>query len=106
MTADGVLIRAARLEDARELLAIYAPYVEKTAITFEYKTPSLQEFQARMRRTLEKYPYLVAEKDGELAGYAYTGAFVGRAAYDWAAETAIYAKVGFRQHALQSAGKC
>ncbi|MFQ8952889.1 MAG: N-acetyltransferase family protein [Oscillospiraceae bacterium] len=39
---------------------------------------------------MQKYPYLVAEKDGVIAGYAYAGAFVGRAAYDWSCETSIY----------------
>ena len=78
---DLIQIRTASSEDARELLEIYKPYVEKTAITFEYDVPNLQEFKARIEKTLKKYPYLVAEKDGELLGYVYTGPFVGRAAY-------------------------
>ena len=45
-----------------------------------------------MEKTLKRYPYLVAEKGGELIGYAYAGPFVGRAAYDWAAEVSIYRK--------------
>ena len=87
---DLIQIRTASSEDARELLEIYKPYVEKTAITFEYDVPNLQEFKARIEKTLKKYPYLVAEKDGELLGYVYTGPFVGRAAYDWSAEATIY----------------
>lgn len=51
-------IRLAEPEDAEELLAIYAPYVEETAITFEYTVPSLAEFQERIRYTRERYPYL------------------------------------------------
>ena len=43
-----------------------------------------------MERTMRRYPYLVAEVDGRVAGYAYAGAFVGRAAYDWACELTIY----------------
>ncbi|MFC0308366.1 GNAT family N-acetyltransferase [Gallibacterium trehalosifermentans] len=85
-----IIIRVATLEDVPAILAIYAPYVEKTAITFEYDVPSLAEFQARMKKTLTKYPYIVAEKSGEIVGYAYTSAFVGRAAYNWAVETTIY----------------
>lgn len=65
---DLIQIRTASSEDARELLEIYKPYVEKTAITFEYDVPNLQEFKARIEKTLKKYPYLVAEKDGELLG--------------------------------------
>ena len=49
-------IRAATEEDAEALLAIYAPYVEKTAITFEYEVPSIEEFRCRIRETLKKYP--------------------------------------------------
>lgn len=87
-------IRIATATDAKELLDIYAPYVEETAISFEYDVPSLDEFRSRITNTLQKYPYLVAEKDGEILGYAYTHAFVGRAAYDWSAETTIYLKNG------------
>lgn len=68
-------IRIASLDDAEELLKIYAPYVEKTAITFEYEVPTLEEFKNRMTCVLERYPYLVAEKDGELLGYAYVSPF-------------------------------
>ena len=60
-------IRIASLDDAEELLKIYAPYVEKTAITFEYEVPTLEEFKNRMTRVLERYPYLVAEKRGRTA---------------------------------------
>lgn len=92
MKNEKILIRVASAEDAEELLAIYAPYVENTAISFEYEVPSVEEFRKRIERTLKKYPYLVAVKGQEILGYAYTGAFVGRAAYDWAAETSIYVK--------------
>ena len=61
-------IRPASLEDTAGLLAIYAPYVEDTAITFEWQVPSLEEFRERMTRIRENHPYLVAEQDGELVG--------------------------------------
>ena len=85
-------IRVATINDAQELLDVYAPYVTNTAISFEYDVPSLTEFEARITNILKKYPYLVAEYDGEILGYAYTHAFVGRAAYDHAVETTIYLK--------------
>ena len=94
---NGMVIRIAEEADAEKLLEIYAPYVEKTAITFEYTVPSLEEFRERIRETLKKYPYLIAEKDGEVLGYAYTGAFGKRAAYSWAAETSIYLKENKRR---------
>ena len=88
-----IKIRTARLEDAEELLKIYAPYVENTAITFEYEVPSVEEFAGRIKSVLEKYPYLVAEYEGEILGYAYVSPFKERAAYDWAVETSIYVKM-------------
>lgn len=88
--SDLVLVREAHLEDAQELLNIYAYYVENTAISFEYTVPTLEEFQNRMKRIQTKYPYLVAKRDGKILGYAYAGPFVGRAAYDWACELTIY----------------
>lgn len=90
MEKNDVIILAASPGDAEKLLEIYRPYVEKTAITFEYEVPSVEEFQGRIDRTLRRYPYLVAEAGGQILGYAYTGPFVGRAAYDWAAEVSIY----------------
>ncbi len=84
------IIRSARPEDAESIAAIYAPYVENTAISFEYEAPSAEEMRARILQTLPKYPYLVAEKDGEVLGYAYAGAFHSRAAYQFNAEYSIY----------------
>lgn len=95
--ADGELtIRTAREEDAAELLSIYAPYVRDTVITFELEAPSAEEFAGRIRNTLRKYPYLVAESGGVLLGYAYASPFKTRAAYDWAVETSVYVRTGLR----------
>ena len=85
-----IIIRDARLEDAKRILEIYDYYVKNTAITFEYETPTLEEFGKRMKNTMQRYPYLVIEKDGYIEGYAYAGPFVGRAAYDWSCEMTIY----------------
>lgn len=92
MGRETIHLRIATIDDAQELLDIYAPYVTRTAISFEYDVPGLEEFRARISNTLQKYPYIVAVKDREILGYAYTHAFVGRAAYDWSAETTIYLK--------------
>ena len=82
---DELRIRAATTADAPELLAIYAPYVRETAITFEYEAPSVAEFAERIANVLKKYPYLAAERSGEIVGYAYAGPFKTRAAYGGAA---------------------
>ena len=83
-------IEIASLEDAQELVEIYRYYVEKTAITFEYEVPSVEEFKQRMVHVMEKYPYLIAKENDQIVGYAYAGAFHARPAYDWAVETSIY----------------
>lgn len=90
VSTGDVRVRVAEVVDAAGLLAVYAPYVEHTAITFEYEVPSEEEFAGRIARTLERYPYLVAEVAGRPVGYAYASPFKSRAAYDWAVETSIY----------------
>lgn len=70
-------IRLANKNDAAVLVAIYAPYVEKTAITFEYDVPSMEEFSGRIEKTLERYPYLVAEEEGVILVYAYASTYYG-----------------------------
>ncbi len=97
---EQVKIRVATQEDAAKLLEIYAPYVQKTAITFEYQVPGLTEFRDRIGKTLARYPYLVAEREGDLLGYAYTGPFKERAAYDWSVEVSIYLKETMRGKGL------
>lgn len=102
MKKQDMIIRIASPDDASALRNIYAPYVEHTAISFEYDVPSEQEFAERIRHTLLKYPYLVAETGGEIVGYAYAGSFKDRAAYDWAAETTIYVKMDKKRMGIGS----
>ena len=96
----NITIRDAVLDDAERLLEIYSHYVENTAITFEYDVPSIEDFRSRMKHTMEKYPYLVIEKDDVIQGYAYAGSFVGRAAYDWSCEMTIYLDHGAQKQGL------
>ncbi len=85
-----IRLRIVSEADAPRLLEIYRPYVEQTAVTFEYTVPDPAEFASRIRRTLEQYPYLAAEREGRMVGYAYAGRLHPRAAYDWSAESSIY----------------
>ena len=85
-----MMIRPASTVDADRLRDIYAYYVTYTAVSFEYDVPTKEEFRNRMTGIMEKYPYLVLEGDGEILGYTYARAFVGRAAYDHSCETTIY----------------
>lgn len=96
----NITIRVAKPDDAEALLAIYTPYVTETAITFEYIVPTVGEFRRRIIHTLTRYPYLVAEFRGVILGYAYLGPFVGREAYDWAAEVSIYVDKNCRHNGI------
>jgi phosphinothricin acetyltransferase len=83
-------IRIAQPEDASEILAIYAPVVLGTAISFEEAPPTVEEIEQRILTTLQTYPYLVAIRDGRVAGYAYASQHRARAAYRWAVDVTVY----------------
>lgn len=82
-------IRLAAPKDGEALLAIYAQYMD-TPITFEYELPSQGEFCQRIEEICSGYPYLVAEEEGRVLGYAYAHTLRERIAYQWAAELSIY----------------
>lgn len=82
-------IRFAVQEDVPALLAIYEQYIH-TNITFEYVLPSREEFARRVASISAVYPYLTAEEDGRILGYAYAHRIAERAAYSWGAELSIY----------------
>ena len=95
-----IQIETACPDDAAELLAIYAPYVRETAITFECDVPTQAEFESRIRNTLQKYPYIKAVRGGEILGYAYASPLGHRAAYAWSAETSIYVRQDARGNGI------
>lgn len=76
--------------DAAACAEIYAPFVRETAISFEDEPPDTAEFAQRIAQTSRSYPWLVAENDGRVVGYAYASAHRTRAAYRWAADVAVY----------------
>lgn len=84
------LIRSAHAGDAAALLAIYAPVVRESATSFELDPPSETEFAARIERVTATDPWLVLEREGEIAGYAYATGFRGRPAYATTRETTVY----------------
>ena len=95
-----ISIRTATPDDAEGLLAIYAQYVENTAVTFEYSVLSEAEFRRRIENTLKKYPYLVAVSQGEIVGYAYAGEFKAREAYAYSVEISVYVKQGLTRSGI------
>ncbi len=71
-------------------MAIYAPFILSTPVTFELKIPSVEAFASRIGEISAKYPWLVAEKDGVILGYAYGSPHRSRAAYQWSVEVSAY----------------
>ena len=84
----ALLIRLARDEDAAAIAAIYSPYVEESRISFEQEPPDAGEIVRRMGNPI--HPWLVAEDDGRVIGFASTSPMRNRDAYRWSVETGIY----------------
>ena len=96
-------LRPATSADAPALTAIYDYYVQNTAVSFEYETPSVAEFSARLEQVrAHQLPYLVAENQGQLLGYAYACPFSERKAYLPSVELTIYLAP---QHKRQGLGR-
>jgi L-amino acid N-acyltransferase YncA len=76
--------------DAAACAAIYAPHVEGSPVSFEERAPDPAELAARIRRVSATHPWLVAELDGEVVGYAYACPHQERPAYRWAADVSVY----------------
>jgi L-amino acid N-acyltransferase YncA len=102
-TASGFRIRPASDADATALLAIYAPFVEHTTISFEATPPSVEEFAARIRSSQSGWAWLVAERDEGLLGYAYATSHRARAAYRWSVEVSAYVEPRFQRMGVASA---
>lgn len=88
-------VRLATEADAAGILAVYAPYILDTAITFETEVPPLDVFVRRMGSVIGDYPYLVVEEDGCIVGFAYAQHLGERGAYAWNAELSIYFAPGY-----------
>jgi L-amino acid N-acyltransferase YncA len=83
-------IRFISLNDAQATLEIYKPYVLNTYITFEYDVPTLEDWKNKIEKITLKYPWLVCEHEGEIAGYAYGSMHRDRTAYQWSPESTVY----------------
>ncbi len=96
-------IRPVCASDAAAIAAIYAPIVERTAISFEEVPPSDVEMRARIEMLSPGFPWLVAEVDDEVAGYAYASRHRERAAYRWSADVSAYVHSRMRRAGAASA---
>jgi phosphinothricin acetyltransferase len=89
-----------RDDDAPAIAAIYAPYVNETPISFEMAPPSADEMAGRLTKTLARFPWLVAESEGAVVGYAYASQHRERAAYQWAADVSVYLRKERRRRGI------
>jgi phosphinothricin acetyltransferase len=96
-------IRVAQVSDAEAIAAIYAPIVRDTAITFEIEPPTPQDMAGRIAATLPTHPWLVAEENGRVIGYAYAGKHRERAAYRWSVDVSAYVDAHARRGGVGTA---
>ena len=94
------MIRVADESDAEGMLEIYAPIVLETAISFEAQSPTVAEFQGRIRASLERRLWLVCDAGGRIAGYAYATQFNPRDSYIWSVEVSVYVHPGFHRRGI------
>jgi phosphinothricin acetyltransferase len=89
-SACGGWLRWAEERDVEAMLSIYRPYIDGSAVSFELDVPSREAFWSRVSKTLERFPWIVLERDGLICGYAYASAHRSRKAYQWATESSVY----------------
>ena len=85
-----VTIRTARFEDAADIQAIYAPFVQETSVSFETVPPSVETMAERISSNLARHGYFLAESDAGILGFAYASPYRPRPAYDRTAEVSVY----------------
>lgn len=83
-------VRQIVMGDAPAIQAIYAPYVTDTTMSFEDVPPDIAEVERRIAAIVPRYPYLVAEADGRIIGYAYASEHRTRAAYRTSVDVTVY----------------
>jgi phosphinothricin acetyltransferase len=91
-----VIRHADARRDATACAAIYAPFVAETAVSFEELAPAPEEMATRIERLSASHAFLVAEIDGDVAGFAYAGPHRERAGYRWAADVSVYVHADHR----------
>lgn len=84
--------------DTAACLAIYAPYIESGATSFEEEPPKAADFTERIARIAVTYPWLVGERDGEVVGFSYACPHRARPAYRWAVEVSVYVALDEQRH--------
>jgi len=93
-------IRPVSLIDAAQVAEIYNYYVQNTHHTFETEPLSGEEMEQRIIKVTKDYPFLIAQEDGEIFGYAYATQFKLRQAYAFSAEVSIYVRNAAKQKGI------
>ena len=93
-------VRLASLADAAQLLGIYSPSIVGSSISFETELPSVKEMQSRISTILRKYPWIVCEINGSVAGYVYASKHRDREAYQWSCECSVYVKQALKGNGI------
>ncbi len=94
------MIRLAIEADVGACLAIYAPIVRETAISFELEPPGRDEFAIRLLDETQSKLTLVSLMGERIAGYAYAKRFRGRPAYDWTVESSVYVHPAYQRRGV------
>ncbi len=87
-----MIIRDVKREDSRQICEIYNYYIENTAISFEETAVTQANMEKRIDSIISSFPWLVADLDGEILGYAYASKWKERIAYRYSVELSIYIK--------------
>jgi phosphinothricin acetyltransferase len=90
----------AKKSDYEAMLKIYRPYIEKTTISFEYTTPSLDVFTKRISALDDKYPVIICKNGDEVVGFAYGSPAFERMAYTWSADLSVYVREDMRGNGI------
>lgn len=91
-----IQVRLATIADAKEIVDIYSPNILNAATSFETEVPQAEEMQKRIETILLKYPWIVCEVDGKIAGYVYASKHRDREAYQWSCECTVYMHNDFK----------
>src|SRR5262245_23347834 len=96
-------IRLATTDDAAAIAAIYAPFCESSIVSFEEVAPTTEEMAGRIAKIVARYPYLVLDDAGAVAGYAYGTTHRERAAYRWTVEVTVYVSPAYQRRGVGKA---
>jgi L-amino acid N-acyltransferase YncA len=96
-------IRLASRDDAAPIAVIYRPYVESTIVSFETVAPDAAQMADRITSTLSRYPWLVCDWDGSVAGYAYATKHRERHAYQWSVDVSAYVHPDYQRRGIGTA---